>query len=181
MQRWTPLVVGLLAGAGLVAAVYKVGHRTGTGTAPSASVSAEPGGLAAPIPSASTESGLPEPEPPSDWAGDAGVKALPANAPTTVSFGVILFTYKGVQFAPKDARSKEEALTLAKAAVESAQKDFAEAAKKGDRGSTADAGKIPRGVLEPEIEQVLFTLPKATVHPEPVDTPRGYWVLRRIE
>lgn len=183
MQRWTSLVVGLLAGVALVAAVYRAGHHPGAGPAPSASLSAEPSSpAAAPSSSAgSADPATPEVEPPSEWATDGGIQPLPANAPTSVSFGVLLFTYKGVQFAPKDARAKDEALALAKASVESAQKDFAEAVKKGDRGSTADAGKIPRGVLEPEIEQVLFTLPKATVHPEPLDTPRGYWVLRRNE
>jgi hypothetical protein len=50
---------------------------------------------------------------------------------------------------------------------------------RGDRGSTANAGRIPRGVLEPAPEYVLFTLPKGEVSPTPVDTPRGYWVVRR--
>ena len=62
-----------------------------------------------------------------------------------------------------------------------AQQDFAEAVKKGDRGSTTDAGRIPRGVLEPYLEYVLFTLEKAKVHPEPLDTPRGYWIVRRTD
>jgi len=113
--------------------------------------------------------------------GDGGGKPLPAGAPATVSFGVVLFTYQGVQFAPTGARTKEEALEKAKGVVEDAKKDFAEAVKKGDRGSTADAGRIPRGVLEPELELVLFTLDKGAVHPEPIDTPRGYWVVRRVE
>jgi parvulin-like peptidyl-prolyl isomerase len=119
--------------------------------------------------------------PETDESGDAGSRNLPAGAPTSVSFGVVLFTYQGVQFAPPGARSKEEALEKAKAVVEEATKDFAEAVKKGDRGSTADAGRIPRGVLEPELELVLFTLEKGKVHAEPIDTPRGYWVVRRVQ
>lgn len=106
---------------------------------------------------------------------------MPSGAPATVSFGVVLFTYQGVQFAPPGARSKAEALEKAKAAVEEAKKDFAEAVKKGDRGSTADAGRIPRGVLEADLELVLFSLDKGGVHPEPIDTPRGFWVVRRVE
>ena len=98
-----------------------------------------------------------------------------------MSFGVVLFTYQGVQFAPPGARTKAEALEKAKAAVEAAQKDFAEAVKKGDRGSTADAGRIPRGVLEADLEFVVFSLAKGAVHPEPIDTPRGFWVVRRVD
>jgi hypothetical protein len=36
-------------------------------------------------------------------------------------------------------------------------------------------------VIEPPIEFVLFSLEKGKVHPEPVDTPKGYWVVRRNE
>ena len=60
-----------------------------------------------------------------------------------------------------------------------AKHDFAAAVSKGDRGSTADAGRIPRGVLEPPIEYVLFMLDKGAVHPTLIDTPRGYWIVRR--
>jgi hypothetical protein len=34
-------------------------------------------------------------------------------------------------------------------------------------------------VLEPVVEYLLFTLPKGEVYPEPIDTPRGYWIIRR--
>jgi hypothetical protein len=40
---------------------------------------------------------------------------------------------------------------------------------------------MPRGVLEPGVEYVLFTLKKGEVYGEPIDTPRGYWILRRSE
>ncbi|MBK9000171.1 MAG: peptidylprolyl isomerase [Myxococcales bacterium] len=185
MQRWTSVVVGVLSSAALVAAMYQAGAPASRGTlpTPSASASAPPSASAAPAPSGSAgEEDLAGPSllPAAEEVGDGG-KPLPANAPGTVSFGVVLFTYQGVQFAPTGARTKQEALEKAKAVVEDAKRDFPEAVKKGDRGSTADAGRIPRGVLEPEIEAVLFTLDKGAVHPEPVDTPRGYWVLRRIE
>ncbi|HMJ12238.1 MAG TPA: peptidylprolyl isomerase [Polyangiaceae bacterium] len=109
----------------------------------------------------------------------APVPELPATAPKTVSFGVVLFSYQGAQMAAKDAPSKTDALARAKALIPEAQKDFVEAAKKGDRGSAADAGRIPRGVLEPAVEYLLFSLEKGAVHSEPIDTPRGFWVIKR--
>jgi hypothetical protein len=127
--------------------------------------------------------GLPESLPESPelevaWPTEGGAP-LPANAPGSVGFGVVLFSYQGAQYAPPNARSKAEALEKAKGMIEEAKKDFAAAVKKGDHGSTADAGHVPRGVVEPEIEMVLFTLEKGAVHPQPLDTPRGYWIVRR--
>jgi len=115
-----------------------------------------------------------------ELADDSGAD-LPASAPKSVGFGVVLVTYAGAQLAPERPRSKEQARTLARELLELARKDFAAAVKKGDRGSTDDAGQIPRGVLEPAIERVLFTLDKGVVHDEPLDTPRGYWIVRRNE
>jgi hypothetical protein len=109
------------------------------------------------------------------------VPELPASAPARVGFGAAIFTYQGSQGAPRDARSKEDARKRAAETIELAQKDFAAAVAKGDHGSTTDAGRVPRGVLEPPIEYYLFSLEKGKVHPEPIDTPRGYWVLRRNE
>jgi parvulin-like peptidyl-prolyl isomerase len=43
-----------------------------------------------------------------------------------------------------------------------------------------DAGTIPRGVLEPTVEYALFTLKPGDVS-DPIDTPRGFWIVRRIE
>jgi hypothetical protein len=105
---------------------------------------------------------------------------LPDSAPQTVSFGVIQFAYQGAQLAPPAARSKEQAKQRATQAIVEAKKDFSAAAAKGDPGSAADKGRIPRGMLEPAAEYLLFTLPKGEIYPEPVDTPRGYWVIRRI-
>ena len=182
MQRWTSVPVGLLIAAGLVFVFIKAGPpRAAPKPSPSASVSAS-AEAPAPVPSGSAggEPSIPDLEPVGDDTGDSGSK-LPGSAPAAVSFGVILFTYQGAQFAPANARSKEEALEKAKGIVEEAKKDFAEAAKKGDKGSTADAGRIPRGVLEPDVELALFSLEKGAIHPDPIDTPRGYWVLRRVE
>ena len=113
--------------------------------------------------------------------GDAGALSLPASAPKQVGFGVVLFTYEGAQSAPRGARSKSAALELARSLVPEAKKDFAAAVKKGDHGSLADAGKMPRGILEPPIEFALFSLAKGQVADDPIDTLRGYWVLRRTE
>ena len=107
------------------------------------------------------------------------VPELPNSAPQQLSFGVVQFAYQGAQFAGSDARTKELARQKAEATLELAKHDFAAAVSKGDRGSTADAGRIPRGVLEPPIEFVLFTLDKRTVYPAVIDTPRGYWIVRR--
>jgi hypothetical protein len=109
------------------------------------------------------------------------VPELPADAPKAVSFAVVLVTYRGAEGAPSDAREKASALAKAKELLPDARRDFAETVKKGDPGSTAQAGRMPRDVLEPGLEYVLFTLKKGEVYGEPIDTPRGYWILKRVE
>jgi hypothetical protein len=183
MQRWTSVLVGLLVAVGLVFVFIKAGPpRAAPKPKASASTSASAEAPPMPVPSGSAvgELAIPDLEPVGEDNGDSGSK-LPGSAPAAVSFGVILFTYQGAQFAPANARTKQEALAKAKEIIEDAKKDFADAVKKGDKGSTADAGRIPRGVLEPDVELALFSLEKGAVHPEPIDTPRGYWVLRRVE
>lgn len=114
--------------------------------------------------------------------------ALAAEAPKSVVFGVILVQYKGAQGAAPSARSREAALELAKQIAVEAKDDFKGAVAKvrssgakGDKdGSMENAGRIPRGMLEPAPEYVLFSLPKDGVS-EPVDTPRGFWIVHRIE
>jgi PPIC-type PPIASE domain len=113
--------------------------------------------------------------------------ALAADAPKSVVFGVILVTYRGAQGLPggprlpATVRTREAALELAKQLAEQAKTDFKATVGKGDKpGSMENAGRIPRGVLEPAPEYVLFSLPKGGVS-EPVDTPRGYWIVQRIE
>ena len=106
---------------------------------------------------------------------------VPDSAPQEVTFGVIVFTYQGAQFAPPGARTKEQAKQKAVAAAAEAKHDFSAAVAKGDHGSTSNAGRMPRGMLEAAPEYVLFTLAKGEVAAEPVDTPRGYWVMRRID
>lgn len=105
--------------------------------------------------------------------------ALSAEAPQRVKFGVVLISYRGAQRAPVASRSKAEALALAKSLFELAKTDFEAAVAKGDEGSTAAAGWMPVGVLEPAPNYVLFTTPPGEVG-EPVDTPTGYWILKNI-
>jgi hypothetical protein len=164
-----------------------VWHSKNTRTVPE-----EPAARAAPAPAAPVASGeeqntapvatvTPPSNATSTFPDGRSVPELPAGAPKSVSFGVVLLAYRGAELAPSDARSKEAALAKAKELLGTAQKDFDDAVKKGDRGSTSQAGAMPRGVLDPSLEYVLFTLKKGEVYGEPVDTPRGYWILRRTD
>jgi hypothetical protein len=197
MERTTSVTVGVLAALALAAALV-LGLRPKRAPepqpAPKTSASVTPKPSAAPSSSAAADAAQGEPAVPNGTANEPGitegfetfpdggkVPELPASAPTRVGFGAAIFTYRGAQGAPSDARSKEEAKKKAAEAIELAQKDFAAAVAKGDHGSTTDAGRLPRGVIEPPIEYVLFTLEKGKVHPEPIDTPKGYWVVRRNE
>ena len=111
---------------------------------------------------------------------DTPGSTLPAGSPKMVRFGVILVQYRGAQGAPASSRSKDEASSLAKSLAEAAKVDFKAQVSKGDPGSMDDAGKIPRGVLEPASEFALFTMNPGSTS-SPIDTPRGFWIVRRIE
>ena len=198
MQRWTALVfLGLVA----LAALLLVTSRPAPGgaspialSAPASSSSSSsvlivaPTTLPAPALPLSLETGnLPTfTEGPAENA-DAGatlpdgapVPSLASDAPETVRFGVILVTYRGAQGAPRDAKTREDALTLATQLAKDAKEDFASAAKRGDVGYE-DAGAIQRGVLEPGPEHTLFSLKVGEVG-APVDSPRGFYVFKRNE
>jgi hypothetical protein len=105
---------------------------------------------------------------------------LPDKAPMQVRFGVVLVTYAGAQGAGDHARTQHDAHELADKLGADAKSDFHGAVVRGDTGSIDDAGRMPRGVLEPGIEYVLFTLPAGGVS-EPIDTPRGFWIVKRLE
>ncbi len=105
--------------------------------------------------------------------------ALPDGAPKSVDIGVIQFAYRGAERAPSNAPPKEVALEKATKLVAAATKDFDAAVPQGDPGSTGDLGRIPRGVLEPRVEYAVFTLEPGGITQEPLDTPRGYWIVRR--
>lgn len=112
--------------------------------------------------------------------GGGPVPPLPENAPRKVEFGVILVRYQGAELAPKDAKPKADALVLAQKLAVDAKTDFKGAVERGDNGSSSDIGSIERGILEPAPEYVLFSLPVGGTS-DVVDTPRGFWVVRRIE
>jgi hypothetical protein len=191
MQRTTSITVGLLFVAAIAAVVLLLRPKRQPELTPqTAKAAASQPAPAAPSASASAAAPVLEPttaEPGDITEGfetfpDGGqVPELPASAPQRAGFGAVIFTYQGAQGAPRDARTKEQARKKAEETIELAQKDFAAAVQRGDHGSTTDAGRVPRGVIEPPIEYRLFTLEKGKVHPEPIDTPRGYWVLRRNE
>jgi hypothetical protein len=151
---------------------------TATGSPPNPDTFAAPGsdgGL--------TIGDLPLPVAPEGASGDGGSLTLGAGAPRGVRFGVILVGYDGVETlngerAPK--RSKADAKTLADRLDEDARTDFHGAVERGDSGSSDDVGRVPRGVLDPTTEYALFSLPVGGVSAV-VDTPRGFWIAKRLE
>lgn len=171
MQRSTLAGLGALLVASVALAVY-----FGKSKPPPEPVSQPPKPAISASATIETVEFIDSPPPPLP----SGAPVLPADAPKRVKFGVVLFAYRGAEGAPSDARPKSEALAKAKALLEEARTDFAATVKKGDRGSTADAGTMPRGVLDPNLEFTIFTLKKGEVA-EPVDTPRGFWLVRRNE
>lgn len=112
------------------------------------------------------------------------VPPLPQSVPRQVRFGVVLVSYSGAQPSALTgraaSRSKQEAKALADKLLETARGDFHAAVQQGDSGSADDIGRVKLGILEPAPEYVLFTLPLDAVA-GPVDTPRGYWVVKRLE
>jgi hypothetical protein len=196
MQRWSALaLVGiLLACAALL--VLRVGptmSAVGPAAAPSgpASSSAGPAGSAmAPLGADLALPGLavdpapleePDPRPAgSQLPGGEPAPPLPEGAPKSVVFGVVLVEYRGAQGANRRQRDRAAAQTLAAELADQARKDFASAVAKGDPGSAENAGAMPRGVLEPGPEHILFSLAVGEVG-GPVDTPRGFWIVKRLE
>lgn len=109
---------------------------------------------------------------------DAG--AMPSGAPRSVRLGVVLVQFAGAEGAPSSARAKPDALKHAVELAEKAKGDWKAAVKAGDSGSSEDIGRIPRGVLDRATELAVFSLDKDSFS-EPLETPRGYWVVKRIE
>jgi hypothetical protein len=112
------------------------------------------------------------------------VPPLPLSAPREVRFGVVLVSYAGAQVdangAPLATRSHADAKILANRLAASAARDFHAAVQQGDSGSSDDVGRVKQGILEPAAEYVLFSLAVEGVG-GPVDTPRGYWIVKRLE
>lgn len=188
MQRWTTVLVGAFLVAVIGALLWK-GDRTN----PAATASSRDGGSEV-TREARSDAGVLDDPFAGFLQGEGGItlgvtetadaeapgSSLPSGSPKMVRFGVILVQYRGAQGAPASSRPKDEALSLAKSLAEAAKTDFKAQVAKGDPGSMDDAGKIPRGVLEPAAEFALFTMaPGATSNP--IDTPRGFWIVRRSE
>jgi parvulin-like peptidyl-prolyl isomerase len=105
--------------------------------------------------------------------------------PRQVRFGVVLVSYAGAQpsaagSSRQPTRSKADAQALADKLMVTATTDFHAAVQQGDGGSSDDVGRVKLGVLEPAPEYVLFTLPVDGVG-GPVDTPRGFWIVKRLD
>jgi hypothetical protein len=200
MQRWSALaLLGVLVGSAVLL-VLRVGpaapppargSAAPSTSAPPGSPSEAPVAIAVPTglavaPDLGALPELPETDPPDARLGGAllpsgeAAPALPAGAPKSVVFGVVLVEYRGAQGATRKARTREAAEALAKEIAADARTNFAAAVAKGDPGSTENAGAMPRGVLEPGPEHVLFTLDVGAVG-GPVDTPRGLWIVKRLE
>jgi PPIC-type PPIASE domain len=105
--------------------------------------------------------------------------SLLAPSAGTVRFGVVLVSFAGAQ-GSSNTRTREAAEELAKKLADEGKTNFGQAVAKGDSGSLEDAGRIGRGVLEADAENALFTLSVGQVS-APVRTPRGYWVVKRLE
>jgi hypothetical protein len=192
MNRWATAVVGAVL-LGLVGAlVWKSGGPSKPAAPPAASAEhrSESSPSDSGVPSAHSDplamlkfdvdGGFGNLRQATEPKGDDPGAGLPSGSPKTVRFGVILIQYRGAELAPPGTRSKQEALALARTVAEAAGTDFKAQVHQGDPGSMEDAGRIQRGVLEPAVEYALFMLPRGSVS-EPIDTPRGFWIVRRIE
>jgi hypothetical protein len=200
MQKYLALVFGLIV-VGAVALIVGERPRKGTPTTPDAVRDAGPStearapgdggpagdagasaGPAAEEGTASPESPFGDPDAGRTLLGGGAPPPLAAEAPKSVVFGVILIQYRGAQGAPPHAPPRDVAMERANKAAADAKTDFKAAlAAYGDKGlSLENAGRMPRGMLEPAPEYVLFSLPKGGVS-DPVDTPRGFWIVHRIE
>lgn len=195
IQSWASLLIG-------AAAVFLVGWLTyeqmgharlraepeaGAATAGSADAAAPASS------SASTDAGNgsgPGPMTALDTSADGGLSlfntilidsgAMPSGAPRTVKLGVVLVQFTGAEGASSSARAKPDALKHAQELAEQARADWKATVKAGDPGSSEDIGRIPRGVLERTTEVAVFSLAAGDIS-EPLETPRGYWVVKRLE
>jgi hypothetical protein len=175
VQRSTTIALGAAVVAAVGVLLLKAGPRPAPAPALSwsAALSASPPPVSPPLTPAPSVSAVSSPP-------VIPERKLPLNAPRQVRFGVVLIQYRGAQFAQEASSYKPEALQRALQLVELARKDFKAAVKQGDPGSTEDAGRIARKILEPQAEVELFSLAPGEVG-GPIDTPRGYWIVRRIE
>ena len=199
MQRWITLILGL----GVVVLVVAITVRSAPpspfkamidGDA-SADASSGSSGADASAPSADAASAALKVDSLFPDDGDSGLNIiadlpvdapreggipLPPGSPRRVRFGIVLIQYEGAEGADPKARSKNEARAIADKVAAEAKTDFHGAVQHGDSGSADDIGFVQRGVLEPGPEYALFTLAIGGVS-DVLDTPRGFWIAKRLE
>jgi hypothetical protein len=110
--------------------------------------------------------------------GDASL--LTTTGPRTVKIGVVLVMFQGAEGAPASARNKRDALAIAERLAQDARTDFHHAVSGGDPGSADDIGRLPRGVLDPRTEMAVFALAAGEVS-DVLETPKGYWIVKRVD
>jgi hypothetical protein len=202
MQRWVTVLVGL-AVVGLtfwmVARNFRPPEAIGRGPTSPVSDAADGDALMyaygdAGVPGDSGEPALLTDllEPESRTDGGVGttmpdgspVPPLPMAVPRQIRFGVVLVSYVGAQPSAGGGqvspRSKADARVLSDRLLATAQQDFHAAVQQGDVGSADDVGQVKLGILEPAPEYVLFTA-RVNAVGGPIDTPRGYWIVKRLE
>jgi hypothetical protein len=199
MQRWLTILLGAVSvGLALLVAYKSVGPRPATAHEEHADAQAE-----AAVPLAGADAGddgatgrggflsdlggpgagdprLAELGPGSRLPDGRIPPPLPEGTPKHIRLGVVLVTFAGVQGAPPNPRSKKDALEAAMKLATDARNDFHGSVIRGDSGSADDIGHIPRGILELGTEYVAFTMPVGTVS-DPIETPRGYWIIKRLD
>ena len=199
MQRWISLVLGVAVVALAAILVMRAGSSHGALPAGDGGLGRGDGGAgsrsgdAAESPDAERLPDLPtfpmlEPRGQDGGVGwtmpdGTPVPPLPATAPRQVKIGGVLVVYAGAEAAPKGSRSKAAAKELADKLDADAKNEFHSAVVnlKADQGMAFDEiGLIYRGSLEPAIEYIVFDLPVGGVS-DVIETPRGYWIVKRIE
>lgn len=184
-QRWASILVGaaIIAVVGWMTLEAQNAHPIKKDTTSSAaSASAAPPATAP----AEADAGAPAADLDVDGGlflptlslGDAGV--MPSGAPRSVKIGVVLVSFAGAEGAPPNARSKKDAQAIAERLGADARSDFHRAVTGGDPGSADDIGRLPRGVLDARTEVAVFGLAPGDVS-EVLETPRGYWIVKRID
>lgn len=183
VQRWSSILVGaaVVAVVGWLTLEQRPRRRAevdgAAPTAPATGAPAEAASGAAPsAPAVETEGGAELALP--SLFGDGG--SLPSGAPRTVHLGVVLVQFAGAEGASSSARAKRDAFEEAEKLAALAKTDFKKAVKDGDTGSSEDIGRIPRGVLDPRTEVTVFSLAPGAVS-DVLETPKGYWIVKRIE
>jgi hypothetical protein len=185
MQRWLTLLLGVFAVGLAVVIAYRStnDHSLGTSDKSGETRDAQPPAVDASDGGTSGETGSADPfatGPGSHLPDGRSAPPLPDGAPRQVRIGVVIVAYAGAQGVPPGMRSKREALEIATKLAVDARNDFHSAVVRGDNGSADDVGHIPRGVLELGTEYVIFTMPVRTVS-ELLETPRGYWIVKRLD